>query len=439
MIRALGWGIGAFAVALGLVVALPAQASAAGTDPSTGNDVSYPQCGETLPVGQAFGIVGVNDGVASTTNPCFATELTTWAALSPGTARQPSAAIYVNTGDPALKAAWWPSSNKTQSGTPVRSTHGTCKHKAGSACAYIYGYSMAARDAALPGAQSNTHWWLDVETSNTWQSSTSANAASIAGMVDYFRGHGGTVGLYSTAYQWKKIAGTTSSTSAMAGLSSWIAGASVSSAAGVCEKAGLTPRSRVSLVQYVSGHVDYDLSCGVVVAIRPTLSGTPAVGKVFTAKTAAWSPAGVKLGYQWLRNGVAISKATATTYKTTSHDAGKSLSVRVTGTASGYTTEASSSAAVRIGKVLTKTPTPRFSGTDAVGHRLTASAGHWHPGPVALHYLWRRGGVAIAGATQNKYVLTAADSGQKITLSVTGSRSGYTSVTKTSGSKTIRP
>src|ERR1039457_2468788 len=39
-----------------------------------GNDVSYPQCGVTLPSQQAFGIVGVNEGLANTTNPCLADE-----------------------------------------------------------------------------------------------------------------------------------------------------------------------------------------------------------------------------------------------------------------------------------------------------------------------------------------------------------------------------
>jgi hypothetical protein len=44
-----------------------AHAAQTGSTP-TGNDVSYPQCGHTLPSGQAFGIVAVNEGVANTTN-----------------------------------------------------------------------------------------------------------------------------------------------------------------------------------------------------------------------------------------------------------------------------------------------------------------------------------------------------------------------------------
>src|ERR671920_2353469 len=35
-----------------------------------GNDVSWPQCNKALPEDPAFAIVGVNNGLANTTNPC---------------------------------------------------------------------------------------------------------------------------------------------------------------------------------------------------------------------------------------------------------------------------------------------------------------------------------------------------------------------------------
>ncbi len=65
-----------------------------------GNDISWPQCGRTLPKGQAFGIVGVNGGKATTTNPCLADQLK-WAAGSTGlNPNQPSTQLYVNTANP---------------------------------------------------------------------------------------------------------------------------------------------------------------------------------------------------------------------------------------------------------------------------------------------------------------------------------------------------
>ena len=40
-----------------------------------GYDVSWPQCGKSLPSDHAFGIVGVNGGTAANTNPCLSDQL----------------------------------------------------------------------------------------------------------------------------------------------------------------------------------------------------------------------------------------------------------------------------------------------------------------------------------------------------------------------------
>ena len=85
--------------------------SGSGGSANTGNDVSYPQCNKSLPSSHAFGIVGVNDGIANTTNPCFSSELA-WAASSTGTTSQPKASLYVNTANPGnLGVADWPANN----------------------------------------------------------------------------------------------------------------------------------------------------------------------------------------------------------------------------------------------------------------------------------------------------------------------------------------
>ena len=62
------------------------------------------------------------------------------------------------------------------------------------------------------------------------------------------------------------------------------------------------------------------------------------------AKAGTWAPAPVKVSFQWLRDGTAISKATRVSYKLTSADLGKQLSLRVTGTKAGYTTRSANSA-----------------------------------------------------------------------------------------------
>ncbi|WP_337587578.1 hypothetical protein [Crystallibacter crystallopoietes] len=81
-----------------------------GGDDLLGNDISWPQCNKALPEGQAFGIVGVNGGLANNTNPCFAEQLD-WAEQSTGGTGQPLVALYVNTANPGHAGTWWPVSN----------------------------------------------------------------------------------------------------------------------------------------------------------------------------------------------------------------------------------------------------------------------------------------------------------------------------------------
>jgi hypothetical protein len=166
----------------------------------------------------------------------------------------------------------------------------------------------------------------------------------------------------------------------------------------------------------------------------PTIAGITKVGRTLTAQTAAWTPVVTSTGYQWKRSGVAISGATASTYKLSSLDRGNTITVVVTGTRSGYTTVSKSSAATTViaAGALTATPTPTIGGTAKVGSLLTAKAGTWAPLPVTLTYQWKRNGVAISGANASTYKPAAADAGAKLTVSVKGSKTGYTSVTRAS-------
>ena len=172
----------------------------------------------------------------------------------------------------------------------------------------------------------------------------------------------------------------------------------------------------------------------------PTITGTTVTGQKLTAKAGTWGPAPVALNYQWKRNGVAISNATASTYVLTTADVAKKITVTVTGSKAGYVTAAKTSAAtaaVTAPKPVTAV-TPTISGTTVTGQKLTAKAGTWGPAPVSLKYQWKRNGVAISNATASTYVLRSADAGTKITVTVTGSKTGYVTAAKTSAtSKTV--
>jgi hypothetical protein len=166
----------------------------------------------------------------------------------------------------------------------------------------------------------------------------------------------------------------------------------------------------------------------------PTVSGTAKVGSTLTAATPGWQPAPESFTYQWRRNGSPITGATASTLKLGIYDQGWAISVAVTAVKAGYqpvTTVSGSTGIVQAG-LLTATPKPTISGTVKVGSKLTAVPGAWGPAPVSLAYVWKRSGVAISGATASGYTLTAADLGKAVTVTVTGTKAGFTTVAKTS-------
>ncbi|WP_146080698.1 hypothetical protein [Pseudoclavibacter sp. RFBB5] len=113
--------------------------------------------------------------------------------------------------------------------------------------------------------------------------------------------------------------------------------------------------------------------------------------------------------------------------------------MRVTATKTGYSSIAKTSAVKGIPlQSLTVASAPMIARSGAVGQTLTAKTGAWSPAPVTLNYQWLRNGAPISGATKSTYKLTAADKGKNITVKVTGSKSGYTSLSKTSAAKPVK-
>ncbi|MBA8813137.1 hypothetical protein [Frigoribacterium faeni] len=83
-------------------------------------------------------------------------------------------------------------------------------------------------------------------------------------------------------------------------------------------------------------------------------------------------------------------------------------------------------------KTLTSTPVPTLSGPTKVGSTLTAAPGTWAPAPVGLTYQWALDGVAVSGATGSTFTLPTSAAGKKVTASVTGTKTGYATVKRTS-------
>lgn len=135
--------------------------------------------------------------------------------------------------------------------------------------------------------------------------------------------------------------------------------------------------------------------------------------------------------YQWRLDGVVIPGATGRTLTLSKSMVGKHVAPVVTGHLNGCSD---------IIRTLATTPprtalaaTPVVKGTAKVGRTLSVKRGAWTVG-TRFHYRWYANGKAIRGATGASLKLTASMRGKRITIAVTGSKSGYSTATLTSTS-----
>ena len=167
-------------------------------------------------------------------------------------------------------------------------------------------------------------------------------------------------------------------------------------------------------------------------SLTRAISGTLTVGSKVTLTPDPWYDR-VDSDVQWLRDGVRIDGAYGWSYVLTRADAGTKLSVSVNPTATGGMYQTLNASATGGGLPLISA-TPTISGTVKAGNVLTVKRGTWSWG-TAFTYRWLRNGVPISGATDSTYKVRTADKGNKITVRVTGSRFGYTTVSRTSAAR----
>ncbi len=253
-------------------------ASATSTSPvpaatSLGYDISYPQCGHSLPQAPGFGIIGANGGMTFTANKCLASEVT-WAE----TAANSTPAFYANTGAPGPAfTSSWPQSQQTPD---------VCSGANTVPCAYDYGWNAAresfANAVAAESADGSSSpsaaaiaspWWLDVETGNAWEvkagyygptaAAYANDTAMIEGEIASFTNIGVTkIGVYSTAQQWRAI--TDASATNFPAVPSWIPGfGSLATAETGCFTTSFTS-ARVAMTQYGANGYDADYVCGLL-------------------------------------------------------------------------------------------------------------------------------------------------------------------------------
>jgi hypothetical protein len=145
-----------------------------------------------------FGIVGVTRGKAFLHNPRFASEVSwTKVGSAPTTVYMNLNAPYGSTVAGHISTPKSCPSRTTSNAEPIE-----CE-------GYNYGYN-AAQDAFSYAKKVEwlyPLWWLDIEEANSWSATTTVNAATIQGAIDYLNTQGVRVGIYSMPFMWRKIAG----------------------------------------------------------------------------------------------------------------------------------------------------------------------------------------------------------------------------------------
>jgi surface antigen len=164
----------------------------------------------------------------------------------------------------------------------------------------------------------------------------------------------------------------------------------------------------------------------------PTVSGTPRIGLSLSATTGTWTPAGT-YAYKWFADHKPIKGATASTFSPAAAQLGKVISVRVTASAAGYTTQQATSAdtAAVVPGLFAASGPPTISGIPQVDHPLTATSPTWTPAGT-VSYQWLANGNPIAGATSTSYTPTPDVVHQQLAVVVTVTQTAYQDASATS-------
>jgi hypothetical protein len=173
----------------------------------------------------------------------------------------------------------------------------------------------------------------------------------------------------------------------------------------------------------------------------PVVSGVRKVGSKLTVAGDTWRVTGGRNTYQWMRDGQFIQNATSATYKLTNDDAGHAITVSVRHTKAGYYDRlltAGSTAIVTGGRMIAATPVIQGY---YVGHphanqtELSVDLSAWGPGTPTFAFVWKVNG-AIKGRAAT-YTPAEADIDKTITVTVTATLAGFTTVSKTSAASPV--
>ena len=190
------------------------------------------------------------------------------------------------------------------------------------------------------------------------------------------------------------------------------------------------------VVTNVAGSVTSSVAT-LTVNVPPSITTQPANVTVTAPAAATFSVVAsgtTPFSYQWRRNGVAISGATAASYvlnPTALSDSGALFSVVVT---NAFGTVTSAAATLTVNAAPSAPTITTQPGNTTVTAPAAATFSVAASGDAPLSYQWRRNGVAISGATSASYVLSPTaviDSGSVFSVVVSNTVGNVTSANAT--------
>ena len=197
------------------------------------------------------------------------------------------------------------------------------------------------------------------------------------------------------------------------------------------------------VVKNTAGTVTSAAATLTVKAVAPRITTSPANHTVTAGQTATFTvvAAGTApLSYQWQKNGVNISGATAASYTTpvtTTSESGSRFAVVVKNTAGTVT---SAAATLTVNAVAPRITTSPANHTVTAGQTATFTV--VAAGTAPLSYQWQKNGVNIAGATAASYttpVTTTSESGSRFAVVVKNTAGTVTSAAATLTVNAVAP
>jgi large repetitive protein len=173
---------------------------------------------------------------------------------------------------------------------------------------------------------------------------------------------------------------------------------------------------------------------GAPLASTPVvITGTGFYGSTLQLTPPTWDIGGVTTTYQWFRDTSAVSGQTGTSYVVGASDMGKSITVKATGTKTGYVngTSVSNAIAAALNPAPAATTPIALSGGSPVGSVLTMTPPTWDTAGVTVTYQWFRDATAFTNAATT-YTTVSGDVGKTITVKATATKTGYANGVSTS-------